>query len=45
VEAALSAISDVPHALDPATDSALLAQVARSTFTRVQCATGAVMGS
>jgi hypothetical protein len=44
VLAAVSARSDVPHALDPATDSALRAQVPRSTFIRGKCATGAVMG-
>jgi hypothetical protein len=45
VLAAVSAKSDVLHALDPATDSALLVQVARSIFIRGQCATDAVMGS
>ena len=45
VEAAISAKSDVPHAMDPATDSALRALVPRSTFMRGQCVTGVVMGS
>jgi hypothetical protein len=45
VQAARGARSDVPHAMDPATESAMRAQVARSTCIRGQCATGAVMGT
>ena len=45
VQAARSARSDVLHAMDPATESAMRAQVARSTCIRGQCATGAVMGT
>lgn len=46
VLAAVSAIPDVPHAMEPATDCAMRAQIAnRSTIIRGQCATGAVMGS
>ena len=35
----------MPHAMDPVTESAMPAQVARSTCIRGQCATGAVMGT
>ena len=43
VQAARGARSDVPHAMDPATDSAMPVQAARSTCIRGQCATDAVM--